>query len=82
MADLPLCHKFKNGLCPRSDVYLVSDQDANGSVWSLRCRTCGCCMVMTKPTGKAAGRYRAQQERLRRQQEAVRRRESRPRLFT
>lgn len=59
MAEIPLCPKFLKGHgCPRSDVVLLSDADAGGTVWSFGCRSCRTGFAVSKP----AARQRAQIE--------------------
>ncbi len=50
MSELPMCPKFARGHgCLRSDVVLLSEDDAGGSVYSFGCRTCRTGFAVSKP---------------------------------
>jgi hypothetical protein len=57
MSDIPQCPKFVRGHgCPRSDVVLLSEDDAGGTVYSFGCRTCRTGFAVSKGSTVARAR--------------------------
>jgi hypothetical protein len=82
MASLPPCPKFLRGHCPKSDVILLSEDDAGGMYYSFGCKTCRTGFALSKPTGKAAAQLERALEGARQHRQVERLKDSRKRYFT
>lgn len=61
--NLPSCPNVKDGVCERSELRLVGEND---KAWFFHCITCKLCWTVSKPRGSAEARYRNQVDRVKR----------------
>ena len=58
---IPPCPKFAKGHgCPRSDPFVITENEANGDYYGFRCRTCGTVYAVSTPRGKAHARFQSE----------------------
>jgi len=57
MADIPPCPAWKRGDCPKSDPFLVDDNDAGGDYSTFICRTCRRAFAISTPHGKSKAAF-------------------------
>jgi hypothetical protein len=80
MAEFPKCPNFtKKRGCEKSDIKLLGE---NEDAWTFRCATCELIYVCSKPSSKARGQFRAQEEKLRQEAERRKKHDSRRMIFT
>lgn len=64
-----MCRKFKDGLCPRSDIIILEER--SDSI-QLGCRTCKSGRVVILPEGRKRARYENKLAELKRKAQAER----------
>ena len=78
MAQLPLCPRFREGTCSKSDLILAGESE---KFYTFYCRSCCLEWVWSKPQVKQAAAYERDMERVRQRTQQYREQEARARVF-